>query len=208
MRFSDRLIVQIDAFIKSRFDAEVEHGPYPGDDHPESALSERERRHVAGLMRVNHAGEVAAQGLYDGQGLVARDERVRETLTRAAHEERTHLDWCRRRLDELDASPSRLDAVWYAGSFAIGALASVRSDAANLGFVAETERQVVEHLEGHLRELPPQDTRTRAILEKMTAEEAHHGETALREGGVRPRWPLRLAMRLMSRVMTRTAYRV
>jgi ubiquinone biosynthesis monooxygenase Coq7 len=157
-------------------------------------------------MRVNHAGEVAAQALYEGQAATAREPRLRRALRRAAREERDHLAWCAARIDELGGAPSVLGPVWYSGSFAIGALAGLAGASYSLGFVAETERQVIEHLEGHLDRLPATDARTRAILEQMQRDEAQHGENALRAGAAELPEPIRRLMRLTARVMTGTAF--
>ena len=177
--------------------------PLPGA----AELSASERRHVAGLMRVNHAGEIAAQALYHGQALVARSDSTRAFLLRAAAEEGDHLAWCEQRLHELGAQTSLLNPVWYAGSFAIGAVAAAVSDKVSLGFVSETERQVEGHLDGHLKALPPQDQRTRRILEQMKTDEVGHADTADRAGAVRLPEPIRALMRATARVMTGTAYR-
>lgn len=171
-------------------------------------LAEDQRRLAAGLMRVNHAGEVAAQGLYHGQALVARDPAVRGLLEQAAREESDHLAWCEQRLQELHDRPSRLHPFWYAGSFAIGVVAGLASDRRSLGFVVETERQVERHLDSHLEQLPAEDARSRAILERMRADEQAHGELARRAGGVDLPRPVRKAMQLASRVMTTTARRI
>ena len=204
----DRLISRFDGWLRrstSQGDEGDARRPYPGAVAGD-ALSERERRLSAGLMRVNHAGEVAAQALYEGQALGAREKTVNVRLREAAQEEAEHLDWCERRLDELESAPSRLDPLWYAGSFLIGLAATARGDAASLGFVAETERQVVEHLNGHIERLPAGDHRTRAILRQMARDEAKHGAAALAGGGRPPPFPVRLAMRLSAKVMTRTSY--
>ncbi|MCC7462139.1 MAG: 2-polyprenyl-3-methyl-6-methoxy-1,4-benzoquinone monooxygenase [Gammaproteobacteria bacterium] len=174
---------------------------------PATELSEPERRHVAGLMRVNHAGEIAAQALYHGQALVARSPATRDFLLRAASEEGDHLAWCEQRLRELGARASILNPVWYAGSFTIGALAAALSDRVSLGFISETERQVEGHLAGHLAALPPQDTRTRCILEQMQRDEARHGDHAERAGAAPLPAPVRALMRATARIMTETAYR-
>ena len=169
-------------------------------------MDEPARRHAAGLMRVNHAGEIAAQALYHGQALLAREGATREFMLRAAAEEGDHLAWCEQRLGELGARRSVLGPLWYAGSFAIGAAAAALSDALSLGFVAETERQVANHLEAHLRTLPGEDARSRHIVAAMQREEAGHAAAALAAGGA-PLPPLaRGVMTLASRVMTRTAY--
>ena len=181
---------------------------YPAATLPEQPMSDTERRHAAGLMRVNHAGEVAAQALYHGQSVTARSERVRADLEKAAAEEEDHLLWCRQRLDELEERPSLLDPLWYAGSFAMGCAAGLAGDRLNLGFLEETERQVEAHLEGHLERLPDVDVRSRAVVEQMQRDEARHARMA-HDGGAAPLpAPVRRAMTLVSKVMTRTAYRL
>lgn len=179
----------------------------PADDIPDAALSDREKNHAAGLMRVNHAGEIAAQGLYTGHAAVARDPQVEAEMQRAADEERDHLAWCEQRLTELDAAPSRLSPLWYAGSFAIGAASGVLGDKWSLGFIAETERQVSEHLASHLEHLPDDDARSRAIVEQMRKEEEQHGKNAIDAGAAQLPAPVRQLMRMTSKIMTRTAYR-
>jgi ubiquinone biosynthesis monooxygenase Coq7 len=171
-----------------------------------AALSEAERRASAALMRVNHAGEIAAQALYHGQALMARSSATRELLLKAAREETDHLAWCEARLKELDSRPSLLNPVWYAGSFAIGALAALLGDRTSLGFVVETERQVEGHLDEHLARLPPDDARSRAILETMRADEIAHGMSAKAAGGAELPSPVRMLMRSTARLMTSTAY--
>lgn len=175
---------------------------------PAADLTESERRHVAGLMRVDHAGEIAAQALYHGQALLARDAATRDWLLAAANEEGDHLAWCEQRLGELRSRPSLLNPVWYAGAFAIGAAAAALSDRVSLGFVTETERQVEGHLDEHLGSLPPADGRSRRILEAMRDDEVRHGEAALRAGAVELPLPVRLAMKAASKLMTRGAYYV
>ena len=172
----------------------------------DDVLDGRERRRAAGLMRVNHAGEVAAQALYRGQSLAARDTAVRAAMEEAAREESDHLAWCRTRLEELGASPSRLDPLWYAGSFALGATAGLAGDRWSLGFVVETERQVVEHLDDHLARLPAGDRRSRALLERMRADEQRHATRAHAAGAAALPPIVRGAMRAASKVMTRSAY--
>jgi ubiquinone biosynthesis monooxygenase Coq7 len=159
-------------------------------------------------MRVNHAGEIAAQALYHGQALTARNPRVRASLLEAAQDETDHLAWCEQRVRELDSRTSLLAPVWYAGSFAIGALAGLAGDRTSLGFVAETEMQVIEHLESHLHELPDGDDRSRRIVEQMQTDEARHGSDARAAGGVDLPRPIRALMRRTARIMTRTAYRL
>jgi ubiquinone biosynthesis monooxygenase Coq7 len=174
----------------------------------DACLSPEEKRESAALMRVNHAGEVAAQALYHAQALFARDPEVREFMINAAREETDHLAWCESRLRELGARPSLLKPLWYAGSFGIGALAALLGDRASLGFVAETERQVEGHLRGHLERLPSADVRSRAIVEAMRHDEAGHGQQAQSAGGARLPAPVRELMRQTARVMTHTAYRI
>jgi 3-demethoxyubiquinol 3-hydroxylase len=171
-----------------------------------AALAEAERRASAALMRVNHAGEIAAQALYHGQALVARSAATRELLLKAAREETDHLAWCETRLKELDSRPSLLNPVWYAGSFAIGALAALLGDRMSLGFVVETERQVEGHLDEHLARLPSDDARSRAILETMKTDEIAHGMSAKAAGGAELPSPVRVLMRGTARLMTSTAY--
>ena len=203
----DRLVIAFDRALRGA--AGVDRGSesaIPAADVVDDALGERERRHSAGLMRVNHAGEVAAQALYRGQSLVARNSEIREAMDEAAREENAHLDWCRKRLEELDAAPSRLDPLWYAGSLAIGTVAGLAGDRWSLGFVVETERQVVEHLDGHLAQLPAGDRRSRALLRQMHADEQRHATRARAAGGAELPAVVRRAMRAASKVMTRTAY--
>jgi 3-demethoxyubiquinol 3-hydroxylase len=177
--------------------------PTPGS--PGSVPPEAQRRKAAEMMRVNHAGEMAAQGLYHGQALVARDPAIRALLEQAGREETDHLAWCEQRLRELKDRPSRLDPLWYAGSFAIGVAAGLASDRVSLGFVAETERQVEAHLDSHLAALPTEDQRSREIIEQMRTDEKAHGELAERAGGSPLPEPVRQLMRATARVMTRTA---
>lgn len=183
--------------------------PAPGQprETTDAALSEDERRESAALMRVNHAGEVAAQALYHSQALFARDPEVREFMLHAAREETDHLAWCETRLKELGARPSILNPLWYAGSFGIGTLAALLGDKASLGFVAETERQVEGHLQSHLERLPTNDRRSRAIVQAMCEDEIGHGRSAQSAGGRLPPTPVRELMRRTAKVMTHTAYR-
>lgn len=174
----------------------------------EESLSPAEQRHAAGLMRVNHVGEVCAQALYRGQAMFCRDAAIHDVLHQAAAEEVDHLVWCRDRLTELNSRPSLLNPLWYAGSFTLGALASRAGVPRNLGFMAETERQVEQHLDNHLEQLPVQDTRSRRIVEQMRDDEITHRTTAESHGAVSLPGPLKLAMRFMSKVMTTTAYRI
>jgi ubiquinone biosynthesis monooxygenase Coq7 len=182
--------------------------PNPAADVDDAPLDDRQRAHAAGLMRVNHAGEVAAQGLYQGHAAVARDDRIEEQMQRAADEEYDHLAWCEQRLRELGASPSKLSPLWYGGSFAIGAASGVLGDRWSLGFIAETERQVCEHLSSHLDGLPENDARSRAIVTQMRDEEAVHGQDACAAGAAELPAPVKGLMKFTARIMTTTAYRV
>jgi 3-demethoxyubiquinol 3-hydroxylase len=171
-------------------------------------LDEPDRRLAGALMRVNHVGEVCAQAMYQAQALTARDETLREHMQAAAREEADHLAWTEERLRELDDRPSLLNPLWYAGAFAIGLAAGRAGDRWSLGFVAETERQVEEHLAGHLDRLPVHDTASRAIVERMKADEAHHGQQAQQAGGAPLPLPVRWAMRGVAKLMTTTAHRI
>jgi Ubiquinone biosynthesis protein COQ7 len=183
-------------------------GPRPVAADQQESLTPAERQHAAGLMRVNHVGEICAQALYRGQAMFCSDESIRSVLHKAAAEEVDHLVWCRERLDELDSRPSVLNPLWYLGSFALGALASNAGIPRNLGFMAETERQVEQHLDGHLQALPAQDERSRRIVEQMRDDEIQHRGTAETHGAIPLPSPVKLAMRAMSKVMTTTAYRL
>lgn len=203
----DRVFDQLDQALRTVHAAPPPASrPNPAADLPEKPMSERERRHAAGLMRVNHAGEVMAQGLYQGQALTARLDAVRDKMEHAAIEEFDHLAWCNDRLAELRDRPSRLGPIWYSGAFLLGAGAGLAGDRWSLGFVSETEEQVINHLEEHLGRLPPGDERSRAIIEQMKSDEARHGEEARDAGGLPLPAPARGLMTLVSRIMTRTAY--
>ena len=204
---TDKLLAQADMAMRTVFTkAPRSSRPNPGDEFADIELQASEKQHVGGLMRVNHAGEVSAQGLYQGQALTARLPDVRDKMEQAAVEENDHLAWCASRLDDVQAHKSLLNPVWYAGSFIIGAVAGAIGDKWSLGFVAETEHQVVRHLDEHLASLPEQDEKTRAILEQMKTDEMHHATTALHHGGAELPMPAQKLMGLMSKVMTRTAY--
>ncbi len=216
MSESARKYTRLDEFI-GRFDSVLRaiatptSGPnraYPAEDVPDLVLEDAERLHSAGLMRVNHTGEVCAQALYASQALLARGAATRRQLQQASQDESAHLKWCATRLDELGASPSRLNPAWCSGSFAIGAVASVFGDEFNLGFVEETERQVVRHLEGHMRALPPNDLRSRAIVRVMRDEEAGHAASARGAGAKHLPLAVRKIMALQARLMTTLAYRI
>ncbi|NND60791.1 MAG: 2-polyprenyl-3-methyl-6-methoxy-1,4-benzoquinone monooxygenase [Gammaproteobacteria bacterium] len=206
LSLTDRVIASADQVLRATAGEPESTRPNPADHADDGCLERDQRQHAARLMRVNHAGEVAAQALYNGQAMTARDDHVREEMAESAAEEIDHLAWCRERIDELGGRTSLLNPLWYAGSFAIGALAGVAGDRWSLGFVAETERQVVNHLDSHLGQLPESDQRSRAILQQMRVDEAEHGEKAKRAGGAELPAPVQSMMTVVSRVMTRTAY--
>ncbi len=182
--------------------------PSPGDGVAEVSLDDTERRHAAGLMRVNHTGEVCAQALYLGQAALARHADNRAHLLRAASEETDHLAWCAQRLEQLQSRPSLLNPLWYAGSYAIGAVAALAGDPLSLGFVVETERQVEAHLAEHIERLPAQDERSRAVLTQMQADEVRHAQAAQQRGGIDLPFPLPKLMHFSSMVMKTVAYRI
>lgn len=203
----DKLFLNLDTGLRTVFGQPVlTERPNPAQHLPDAELSEAERVLAGRLMRINHAGEVSAQGLYQGQALTARLPEVRDKMERAALEENDHLEWCERRAKELGTHVSYLNPVWYVGSLAIGALAGAAGDKWSLGFVVETEHQVVKHLDEHLAQLPQHDQKSRAILEQMKADEAHHATLALHAGGAPLPAPVKTLMGLVSKVMTRTAY--
>ncbi len=178
----------------------------PATDVPETTLTASEKSHAAGLMRVNHAGEIAAQGLYQGHAAVARDPGIEQQMQQAADEELDHLGWCEERLGELGSGPSNLRPVWYAGAWVMGAASGVLGDKWSLGFIEETERQVSKHLTGHLERLPEKDAKSRAIVEQMRDEEELHGANARDAGAAELPRPVRRLMNLTAKVMTNTAY--
>ena len=204
----DRLLAGIERALETVAGAPEAARPSPAAALDEAPLDAQERRHAAGLMRINHTGEVCAQALYDGQAALARDEATRAHLQHAAAEETDHLAWCAQRLRELESRPSLLNPLWYAGSYAIGAAAALVGDKVSLGFVVETERQVEAHLEDHLERLPPQDERSRAVLAQMQADEVRHAENAKARGGIDLPFPIPGLMHLSSLVMKGVAYRV
>jgi 3-demethoxyubiquinol 3-hydroxylase len=204
----DRWIAEFDRALRAVAGVARAERPSPAAQVPENEITNPDRTHAAALMRVNHVGEVCAQALYQGQALTARDPAARQALESAAREEQDHLAWSAERIRELGGRPSLLNPLWYAGSFAIGAVAGALGDRWNLAFLAETERQVEEHLAGHLNDLPQDDRRTRAVVEAMRADEARHRESALRLGAAELPAAVKRAMRLASKVMTSVAYRV
>lgn len=204
---ADTVVGRLDAVLRAATGVGLDQRrPTPPPAAPPGPLDEAARRHAAGLMRVNHTGEVCAQALYVGQGLGAREPARAAWLAEAAREEGDHLYWCRERLDALGARPSRLDPLWFAGALAIGTAAGCAGDRFSLGFVEETERQVVAHLDGHLARLPAADTASQAVVREMRRDEARHAAAAAARGGQRPPAPVRLLMAAQARVMTTLAY--
>lgn len=209
LTFTDRLLSEADTLLRTLSSrGNTATRPSPARGHGDAELGQRDRRHVAGLMRVNHTGEVCAQALYQGQALTAKMPAVRDEMQQAAAEEVDHLVWCEERLRELDSRPSLLNPAWYGMSFALGAVAGAIGDTVSLGFVAATEERVCAHLRDHLQQLPEGDRRSRLILQQMLEDEERHGENALAAGGRDFPRPVKDAMSAVSRVMTRTAYRV
>lgn len=204
----DDLIAGFDRALRTLSGVATSSRPVPGAGLPPPELDETERRHAAGLMRVNHTGEVCAQALYAAQALVARDPDVKVRFASAARDEEDHLAWTQSRLEELRDRPSLLNPLWYAGSFAIGVAAGLAGDRINLGFVVETERQVEEHLTGHMESLPPADAKSRAIVDRMRDDESRHGATAQAAGAAPLPRPVRDAMRVAAGIMKAVAYRV
>jgi len=203
----DQLIMQSDHALRTLFGKPVTtERTNPSNGVTEPPLSESERKLSAGLMRVNHSGEVSAQALYQGQALTARLEEVRQSMERAAEEENDHLAWTDNRLQELSSHKSVLNPIWYSGSFAIGAIAGLLGDKWSLGFVAETEHQVIRHLDSHLQKLPEGDARSEAVLRQMKIDEAHHATAALEGGGAELPTPVKKLMAMMSSVMTTSAF--
>jgi ubiquinone biosynthesis monooxygenase Coq7 len=205
----DKLITEADSVMRTITNRGNQAGrPSPSQGHTDSELSELERKHVAGLMRVNHTGEVCAQALYQGQALTAKLPTVRKEMQQAAAEEVDHLVWCEERLRELDSHTSYLNPAWYGMSFAMGAIAGAISDQVSLGFVAATEERVCNHLREHLQQLPEEDRKSQLILQKMLEDEQRHGENALEAGGTDFPKQVKDAMSTVSQVMTRTSYRI
>jgi ubiquinone biosynthesis monooxygenase Coq7 len=202
----DQLCMGLDQVLRAIAGKTPSLRPYPAKDQPESVLSNTERKHVAGLMRVNHAGEVSAQALYHGQGLVSRNPRIRAQMQQASIEEGDHLAWCSQRLIELGSHTSYLNPLWYLGSFAIGVTAGFIGDKWSLGFVAETERQVVKHLENHLSLLPSKDGKTQKILYQMQIDEAQHRDDAIRSGAKPLPSFIKTFMHFTATLMVKTAY--
>jgi ubiquinone biosynthesis monooxygenase Coq7 len=205
----DGFIIEFDRALRSIVGATPMRRSVPESSmSDECELTNEEKKHAAGLMRVNHVGEVCAQALYQSQKLHAKSDDLKNKLEHAAIEEEDHLAWCERRLEELDSRPSLLNPVWYAGSFVLGSIAGLAGDKISLGFVAETEKQVEHHLDDHLKELPNNDHRSRAIVAQMRADEIAHGQMAIQEGGVELPGAIQEVMKTMAKIMTVTAYRI
>ncbi len=202
----DNLIINLDKALRTVFASAASRRAYPDAGLDEPEMNEAEKRHAAGLMRVNHCGEVCAQALYAGQALTARNPEAAKALLEASDEETEHLAWCEKRLNELGSRKSFLNPLWYAGSFGLGVVAGALGDKWNLGFLAETERQVEGHLDSHLASLPEQDAKSRAIVQQMKEDEIRHAETAIAHGGAELPLPVKMAMQLTSKIMTKTAY--
>lgn len=207
--FLDRLLNQADQSLRTLIPGAAQaQRPSPAQHLANVPLDDEERQHIAGLMRINHTGEVCAQALYQGQALTAKLPEVRRAMEHAADEEVDHLAWCEQRIRELGSRPSVLNPLFYGLSFGVGAVAGLISDRVSLGFVAATEDQVVKHLDEHLEQIPEQDAKTRAILEQMREDEQQHSTSALEAGGLRFPAPVKLGMSLLSRVMTQSTYRI
>ena len=208
LRRLDRVLIEAQRALETVLGQPAASRANPAGGTPDAALSPGERRHAAGLMRINHVGEVCAQGLYFGQAAVAREAATREHLLEAAQEETDHLAWCADRLRELDSRPSLFNPLWYGGSYALGVLAGLRGDGWNLGFVVETERQVEAHLDEHLQDLPPADRRSREILQQMKIDEARHALDAELAGARILPQPIPTLMAAASKFMKTVAYRL
>ncbi len=205
----DQLIISADTALRTLLgEPIVTEREYPANNISDAEFSAQEKKHITGLMRVNHSGEVSAQALYQGQSLSSSNREIKEKLQQAALEENDHLNWTRHRINELGGHTSFLNPLWYGGSFAIGAFAGAIGDKWNLGFLAETEHQVVEHLESHLNKLPGGDLRSRAILEQMKIDELKHATTAIEHGAAEMPPPVKKLMAAISKVMTGTTYYV
>jgi 3-demethoxyubiquinol 3-hydroxylase len=204
----DRAISEFDRALRTVIGSQSSTRPSPANGVKESELTPAERSHSAALMRINHVGEVCAQALYQGQALTARDPAIRGQLEKAAREEQDHLAWSGERIRDLGGRPSLLNPLWYAGALAIGTASGLLGDRWNLAFLAETERQVAEHLAGHLEKISPADVRTLAVVDKMRVEEGQHRDTAIALGGAEMPYPIKKAMRLFAKAMTTVAYRI
>lgn len=204
----DQLILEFDRALRTVLAPARSVRPTPGDNLPDADLDDEQRRHVVGLMRVNHCGEICAQALYQGQALTSRDPEIRDALRGAADEETEHLAWTEQRIGELGGRKSVLNPLLYLGSLSLGLAAGTLGDKWNLGFLAETERQVEAHLDGHLLSLPEADARSRAIVDQMRLDEIQHAETAIDYGAAELPVPVKVAMKMAAKVMTGAAYRI
>jgi ubiquinone biosynthesis monooxygenase Coq7 len=204
----DRTIAEIDRALRTIWAPARSVRPVPGSKLRDVELDAGQKRHVIGLMRVNHCGEICAQALYQGQALTSHDNAVKDALRHAANEETEHLAWTEQRIGELGGHKSLLNPLWYAGSLSMGLIAGGLGDKWNLGFLAETERQVEAHLDSHLLHLPKEDARSRAIVEQMRLDEIRHGETAIHFGAAELPWVVKIAMKTVAKVMTKAAYRL
>lgn len=204
----DQLIIGFDRALRTVFATSQTVRPVPGEALPEAELSPEERRHAAALMRINHVGEVCAQALYQGQAMISHDPSIRAALSEAAQQEEEHLAWTERRIAELGGRKSLLNPLWYAGALGMGIVAGKMGDAWNLGFLAETERQVEAHLDSHLAKLPAADNKSWQIVEQMKQDEIAHADTAMRLGARELPLPVKLGMKVAAKVMTSTAYYV
>lgn len=202
----DHLIIEFDKGLRTLFARAQSARAFPDAGLSEATLSESEKKHAAALMRINHSGEICAQALYQGQALTARDPAVQEKLMQASQEETEHLAWTAKRVHELGGHLSLLNPLWYTGSLALGAAAGLLGDRWNLGFLAETERQVGGHLQSHLDSLPPQDAKSRAVVQQMYVDETQHSEMAKQLGGAELPEPVKVLMQASSKVMTKTTY--
>jgi len=208
MALIDDIVIGLDRALRTVAAEPIAERANPGESIDDAVLDDTERQHAAGLMRVNHTGEICAQGLYEGQALTAKDDATREALLDAAQEETDHLAWCQERLDELDSKPSVLNPLFYTASYAMGALTGLMGDKISLGFVEATEDQVCKHLESHMESLPDQDQRSRAIVDQMHEDEKRHGADAMENGGTEFPQPVKNLMTVISKVMTETTYRI
>ena len=204
----DQALIQLDSFMRRLAHEPKAVRANPAKSTPEAELSHAETKHAAGLMRVNHVGEVCAQALYLGQAAVAKEPHLQQHLMQAAKEEADHLAWCKDRLNELNDRPSLLNPLWFAGAYSIGVAAGLAGDGWNLGFVVETERQVEAHLDSHLVELPAQDQKSRKIVEQMKTDEMAHADAAMAMGAKELPVPVKQMMKLSAKLMTKLAYKV
>ncbi len=208
MPLIDDVVLQVDNALRTLSGSRAALRDNPARNVTEASLSEDEQAHAAGLMRVNHTGEICAQALYEGQALTAKDADTRNSLLTAAQEETDHLAWCEERLVELGSRPSVLNPIFYVASYAVGAVTGLLGDRVSLGFVEATEDQVCQHLDSHLESLPEDDAKSRTIVSQMHEDEARHGANAISAGGLEFPRPVKNLMTLVSKVMTETSYKI